>query len=335
MKIKEDATTLISANNNTASRISTSTLIKPLIFLHGIGGYASEFYPVMEMIRKEFNNQSDTTAADVPIMHSLNIREGQASLLTPMLTQRDEMVQYLIDNAAVLGIDKDGFHFVGHSQGALLARSVIQKLPRSLKVHTYISMAGPQRGQWGPCDMNIPNMTKEIYSMMARSVGWWAFYNPIAQRKLSFANYWNDPRHRHRFERNCNFLPSVNGYNTTTSTGAPNNMVDGDMRPNNDDMPQQRANFLRLDKAVFLGSAADDCINPPLTSVFEFVDVEDRPLSFNQSWEYQGDTFGLRTMLTEGRLFVKKVPNLRHMSWLEPAIFKQHVLPYLLSSRKQ
>merc|ERR1719203_1022525 len=105
------------------------------------------------------------------------------------MKQCSEMVDYLTNNALVLGI-QNGFHFVAHSQGALLARSVIQKLPSSMKVRTYISISGPQRGQWGPCNTKTPDIAKEVYAGMARSIGWWAFYNPIAQSELSFANYW-------------------------------------------------------------------------------------------------------------------------------------------------
>ena len=43
-----------------------------------------------------------------------------------MMQQRDDMIHYLLDNAQNLNLT-DGFHWVAHSQGSLLARAVIQQ----------------------------------------------------------------------------------------------------------------------------------------------------------------------------------------------------------------
>mmetsp|Transcript_23752 Transcript_23752/g.70235 ORF Transcript_23752/g.70235 Transcript_23752/m.70235 type:complete len:334 (-) Transcript_23752:224-1225(-) len=280
------------------------TDIGPIVFLHGINGHASEFDDIINWMKDAFGEKG------VPTVHSLGIREGLESLMTPLDQQRDEMVAYLEANAASLGIER-GFNFVAHSQGALLARSVIQMLPKELHVRTYISMAGPQRGQWGDCGMSNSGIAPKIARKMARPVGWIAFYNAVAQKELSFANYWNDPGHTWLFERECNFLPAVNGYNGNI-TG-------------------QRTNFLRIGKAVFLGSPEDDCINPPLSSVFEFIGEDGSSTSsFEQSLEYTSDAFGLRTLQDEGRVVLKAYPWIDHMSWLKPSVFERFVLPELL-----
>mmetsp|Transcript_12895 Transcript_12895/g.20006 ORF Transcript_12895/g.20006 Transcript_12895/m.20006 type:complete len:259 (+) Transcript_12895:77-853(+) len=180
--------------------------LRPILFLHGISGHAHEFNGIMALLQQKYGSKT-------PTMHSIGICEGSCSLMTPLPQQRDNMLTFLVKNAAALGIDsEDGFNIVAHSQGALLMRAVIQKLPASLKVHTYVSMAGPQRGQWGPCNKSNSGIGPKLAKKMARPVGWIAFYNPLAQRELSFANYWNDPRHNELFRKEANFLPEINGY---------------------------------------------------------------------------------------------------------------------------
>ena len=113
-----------------------------------------------------------------------------------LIKQRDDMIQYLSDNIHTLNIS-NGFHWVTHSQGAILARSVIQNLPigSKIQIHTYISMAGPQMGQWGECSMNRSDIPDDVAHKMSRPYGWMFFYNVVAQNEFSFANYWHDPNH--------------------------------------------------------------------------------------------------------------------------------------------
>jgi hypothetical protein len=44
---------------------------------------------------------------------------------------------------------------------------------------------------------------------MTREAGWLVFYNPIAQREISVANYWNDPNHEWSNHEFNHFLPEV------------------------------------------------------------------------------------------------------------------------------
>ena len=76
------------------------------------------------------------------------------------------------------------------AKGALLARSVVQALPSNLSVLSLVSMAGPQHGQWGMCANGKAGLNSSLINAMSRDAGWLAFYNPIAQHRLSVANYW-------------------------------------------------------------------------------------------------------------------------------------------------
>ena len=64
-------------------------------------------------------------------------------------------------NKAALNLTK-GFNLVAHSQGAILSRAVIQALPASLQVINFVSLAGPQLGQWGMCPMGKKDLNSTI-----------------------------------------------------------------------------------------------------------------------------------------------------------------------------
>lgn len=55
--------------------------------------------------------------------------------------------------------------------------------------------------------MTFPRLLR--FQSMTREAGWLAFYNPIAQREISVANYWNDPNHQWSDHEFNHFLPQV------------------------------------------------------------------------------------------------------------------------------
>ena len=119
--------------------------------------------------------------------------------------------------------------------------------------------------------------------------------------------------HQDLFLQRCNFLPVVNNLVSHT------------------DSARYKSAFLRLQRAVFVGSDGDDCISPPLSSVFEFVDEHGRPTSMNSSAAFANDTFGLRTMAERGSLFVHSPPGLSHDSWRQRQdLFLRYVAPHIL-----
>ena len=120
-------------------------------------------------------------------------------------------------------------------------------------------------------------------------------------------------------------MPGINGY------------IGDDDESTRSMMAEQKDNFLRIGKAVFLGSSDDDCINPPLSSVFRVVDDDGNPTRLKDSLEYEQDTFGLKTMDDEGRLVIKAYSGYDHTEWLrvphedsaEISLFELAVLPHL------
>ena len=189
----------------------------------------------------------------------------------------------------------------------------MQALPANLSVLSLVSMAGPQLGQWGMCAQGKDGLNSSIVRSATREAGWAIFYNAIAQDTISVANYWNDPNHAELFIKESHFLPLVN------------NLV---AHP---DAAVYKANFLRLKRAVFLGSSGDDCINPQLSTVFQFVDGAGKAVSMNQSVVYTADTFGLRSIEARGDLVVASPPGYRHNAWYDTRkLFDSFIAPNLL-----
>ena len=178
----------------------------------------------------------------------------------------------------------------------------------------YFLEAGPQAGQWGNCSMSRTDLPEAVLKKMTRPLGWVVFYNILSQHGISISNYWHDPKHIEAMIEEATFFSALNGYDPRV------------------DMTLAKRNFLRLRKAVFVGSDSDDCINPPLSSVFEFLDKDENPLPLHQSLEYRNDTFGLSTMIHQNRVHIENCPGLHHLSWREPKIFDKYVLPHLVVS---
>jgi len=310
------------------SRPTTQTIPKKtILFLHGVGGHADEYDDIMHYLKMKYGDGA-------PLLHSIDLCEGSCSIFTNMIQQRDDMTTYLRSHIEDFKLS-NGYHWIAHSQGSVLARAVIQNLDLPVdetdQQHyndssdsqsvlrppdTFVSMAGPQMGQWGNCSMSRTDIPEKILKTMTRSLGWVVFYNELAQHELSIASYWHDPNHRSRMIEEATLLPILNGYVASSN--------------NDDAMTKAKLNFLRIRKAVFVGSAHDDCINPPLSSVFQFLDGDENPVAFNDTMEYQNDTFGLKTMMEQGRLFVQDYPGIHHLDWRTPAVFEKYVLPHLL-----
>ena len=96
---------------------TTVALPAPTVFLHGLNGAASDFNHIIAWMHEAFGNGT--------VMHSLPLFEGSDSIKTPLPVQRDAIIRYLVQNADPLQLT-GGFNFVAHSQGALLARSIVQ-----------------------------------------------------------------------------------------------------------------------------------------------------------------------------------------------------------------
>jgi len=242
------------------------------------------------------------------IVISLDFNNGEYSML-PMWSQIKGLTRLINTIVSENESFSDGYHFIGHSQGALLLRSFIQ-LSDNHSVEHFISMAGVHQGIYGinaNFEKWLPNMTLEAATDL--------LYTELPQDTLSFANWWQTPIDYQQYLSKNVFLPVINGVATYVS---------------NDTIDDYRTNFLRT-KAVYLfGSPQDGTVEPWISEHFGFFNENLDIVNFNQQTVFIHNTFGLRTMFEQGRLNVTTVTGIEHSQWLSNETnFVTNIMPLL------
>jgi palmitoyl-protein thioesterase len=241
---------------------------------------------------------------------------------------------------------KNGYIFIGHSQGASIARAVVEEMDDH-QVRMLISLAGPQNGIfYGPQPSDaIPTQAfasrlgpKTIppsifnfsdYSPSDYVTGKFqsdfnslVFSYPQLQDKLSVLNLGRSPV-KSEWRTVNTFIPVVNNINPCDG---PDKEVCIAAKQ------KRRANFLKLTSAHFFGSPADDVIAPWQSSILgQYTDVANtgdlltnfpllEPMDMKLSEEYLQDTYGLKTLDARGGLFLYDVPDVGHSCWVADSV---------------
>lgn len=239
---------------------------------------------------------------------------GVSSVFEPLSKQLKNMEDDIARIKKQYGIGQH--HLICHSMGGLLCRGYLQSKANH-GVQTFISLASPQMGQFG-----IPQPMQEFLPPAFRNVAkeglHTLMYQPATQTILSIANFWKDPFQNDKYRKVSTYLAPLNG---ESSSGV--------------DVSKYRTNFLKLKKAVFLGSMADEVIQPQFSSLLKFWKVTSARGTYEivpmtQQPVYKSDLFGLQTMHKDGRLTVTEVQNVKHNDWLVvKSLFTQYMKPYL------
>lgn len=274
--------------------------------MHGIYGTAQGWVATANLIS---SMHPGTLVVPVPIYeekHSLERLEIQVQALASFI--RGRVAQ---DPARF----QDGYHLVCHSQGALICRCAVQTMDDHM-VRSLISLAGPQMGVYGP----VSDWTRSLlqgHGSFTFSTDPQFVYAPFVQR-LSVAEMWNDPMAQNRFLHDNKFLPLYNGLTDDRH------------------ISKRRANFIRLEKAIFLSGvfadrAGDGGIEPSRSGVFSYYRENSTTdyVDMRQQRIYVEDTFGLRTLDERGNLLCEAIPDVGHNDWLYDNKLVQMWVAYL------
>lgn len=294
-------TSLIAALGCAAAAAAAYT---PVVFMHGIGGKHTDGLALKAYLERAHPGQR---------VELLALNEDSASF-RPMYFQVPELAEALraLQRNFSSGGGNGTFHLVGHSQGGLLSRAVLEAMDDHA-VESFVSLGGPQQGVIGippTWVASLPAWLQRELNVAASPV----LYTPEGQQRLSFANYWHDPDPAAGYLQRCAWLPSV------------------DNRVRHKRAAAFKANFLRTRRALFVGGPDDGVIVPWQSTQFGFyvgsvnasrmVDMEQLPV-------YTDDTFGLRSMDADGRLHRLVVPNVTHMELVRDARVLGRVEPFL------
>uniref|UniRef100_A0A7S3DL04 palmitoyl-CoA hydrolase n=1 Tax=Palpitomonas bilix TaxID=652834 RepID=A0A7S3DL04_9EUKA len=276
--------------------ISTVHAYLPIVFMHGVNGSPHDF----DGLRQYIAEHHPGTA-----MFALDVDAKEESLFKSMDAQVKDFVAALRE---VTSVNITGpYHLVAHSQGTLVSRGGIEEMSDH-RVQKYITLAGPQQGQYG-----IPPMVENIVPGVTRDFAHDVFYNAIAQDCFSIAGYWNDPRYHDTYLKEVVFLPH---YNNEVNTS---------------DSARYKENFLRIKEMVALGSDGDDIINPWFSSTLDFYTYEEdfTHIDMTQTIVYKEDLYGLQSLDKRGSLSRQMVAGLTHTDWLRKDEAFAAVLSYL------
>ncbi|POM81443.1 Hypothetical protein PHPALM_589 [Phytophthora palmivora] len=290
-------------------------------------------------------------------VESLSFCDGPCSI-TSLVTQVPEAVKKVHELVANNTAYKDGYIFIGHSLGGMIARAVIEEMDDH-KVKRFISLAGLQNGQFiGPGNVEESfangallnfNVSETLFNYSAygpedyhgklqKDLALYTIENPDSQYLYAHFNTYRWPQ-RGSFSTTSLFLPVYNNFNRCL--------------PGNSqcmfDQKRRKANFLKLEEAHFFASSADEIIRPWQTSIFggysevdtiEEIETEFNNLTvvrLNETLEYTSDTFGLKTLDERGGLFIHEVPNISHLCWVQDedscawaTVYDQYIYPTLV-----
>jgi palmitoyl-protein thioesterase len=238
----------------------------------------------------------NNTGADV---YTTEIGNGQQdSIKLPMATQRDIFCGIIYNNSALA----QGFNLIGISQGGLIARGYVEHCNR-YPVHNLITWVTPHGGVY-----NFPY--PEIYS-------------PESQATSSYSNYWRDPYNYNTYLTQSTYLADLNNEHISTQRAT--------------ESIRYKSNMVSLSNFVMVWSPLDDVLEPPESGKFSTYEPATygnpkRVVPLQESWFYNLDTLGLKTLDTQGKIHIYET-DCDHADHVTPACLEawaHYTLPYLV-----
>ena len=175
---------------------------------------------------------------------------------------------------------KGEFNVVGLSQGALLARYIVEECEMPGKVRNLLSIGGPNMGV-----TSVPHCPDGIICDAINFVVRHLVYTSAAQNWLAPAGYFRDIYHLHNYERGSVFLPSLN------NEGPKGAFHDA-----------RKERFTSLNSAMFVKFEQDTMVNPKESAWFQQYDkLGKEVLPLNATDFYNNDHIGLKQLTEEGK----------------------------------
>jgi len=296
--------------------IAVDATLLPIILMHGIDDNHREFDSMLGWIRAIDPNVT---------LYSVPICDDTASY-TNLWTQGDEIIGKIREQiSASPTVYKNGYTLLCHSQGALTCRTVVQRMDDH-NVHTFISLAGPQMGEFG-----IPSGWQAKIPW-GRDLAYPFMFSKTLQSSLSIANFWNDPRPTSNifgrpetdYHLANTFLPVLHN--------DPARRTQGPGKERNDtEAARYKMNFLRLQRAVFTCGTADNMIIPYDSGIWNFYDEKaQRIIPLEQTLMWSDDWLGLRQLSESGRLVRTNASGVCHTCWThDQTVFAKYIAPHL------
>lgn len=251
----------------------------PTVLMHGVLANKDNLNELKEMLEMNFNIK----------VYNLELGNGdQYSLYTPMKTQLSDLCNLIYSMDEL----KNGFNFIGMSQGGLLARGYVEYC-NLYRVNNLITLVSPNAGVF---------YKNNIFNNIFNNI-----YEPNKQEELSIADYWRDPYRYELYKTNSTYLAELNA-ETNTETNTENSI---------------KTRLDVVNNFAMIWSTQDEVIEPPESAKFSmyFVDNDELKLfDLTDTKLYKEDFLGLKTMNEQNRLHFYET-NCLHSEHRKPECF--------------
>ena len=242
----------------------------PIVVLHGIVSSAEQMIPFCAWLELAFERP----------VYNLEIGNGEkTSLYTPMR----EQLALVCDKIHAVTSLRNGFDFIGMSQGGLLARGYVEQC-NFYPVRNLITLVSPHGGVF----------ISHLNNFNA--------YGQFIQAHLSFSNYWRDPTDLTNYLRKCSYLSNFNNENIT------------------DDSPRNKAHIASLTNFILVWSPNDEILNPPESGKFSIYDEMLSVIPVQETTIYKA--LGLDLLDHQSRLHIFET-NCTHKEHRDIVCYKQ------------
>ena len=195
------------------------------------------------------------------------------------------------------------FNVIGISQGALIARYIIEKCEMPGRVKRYISIGGPQMGvgKFPHCDTGM--ICDTVNYVVDKAV-----YFRLIQGIVGPAGYFKDVRNYKEYLNYSTFLSDLNNEKEAKNQSYKDRM-------------------LGLERMILIKFTEDTMIIPKETAWFQFYDANGELQKLEDSELYQKDFIGVKTLNEQGKIdFFKFYGD--HLDFGTEEIDK-YMIPYL------
>ena len=170
------------------------------------------------------------------------------------------------------------FSVVGLSQGALIARYIIEKCEMKGSVKRYISIGGPQMGVG-----SMPQCTSGIICKAINRLIGMAVYSSYIQGLVGPAGYYKDITNYSTYLQYSSFLSDLNNEKDNKTS-------------------RHKDRFMALQKVVLIKFSEDTMIIPRETAWFQFYDNDKNVVDLKNSDFYKNDYIGLKTLDDQNKI---------------------------------
>lgn len=243
----------------------------PVAIFHGMGDSCS--FPGMQSFTSYISSKVQAYA------ECIEIGDGSIdSIAMKFTTQGEQACASLQSNSKFKG----SISVLGLSQGALIARYIVENCSFDGNVKRYISIGGPQMGVGV-----LPKCSGSILSFICQPFNWVTrelVYSDVVQNNVGPAGYFRNPYDYKSYLSGATFLPTLN------------NEKEGNMTA-------RKENFTSLEKAVFVKFDQDTMIIPRETAWFGFYDVDGTTIiNIEDSEFYKSDYIGMKKLNEEKKI---------------------------------